>query len=164
MQAAQRSTAVAPRAASLCLPDATGLQVERLKNHSEFVGVLRLRNRVTSADIVAHYALPHQRAAYCRTPEALEHSEGSVAPAPSSRLGLAVSTAVGNAVTRNKVKRRFRILARRYQETLPQGCDVVLRARPSAAAADFASLEAQVDKLFHKIAQRNTASAATRDK
>ncbi|MCI1978518.1 MAG: ribonuclease P protein component [Bifidobacteriaceae bacterium] len=138
--------------------------MDRLMNHSEFVGVLRLRNRVTSADIVAHYALPHQRVLYAHfSPQTYqqpsEGSEGSVAPAPSSRLGLAVSKAVGNAVARNKVKRRFRVLAQRHQGVLPQGCDVILRARPSAAKADFDSLDAQVSKLFTKISQRDQKSS-----
>ncbi|MCI1984424.1 MAG: ribonuclease P protein component [Bifidobacteriaceae bacterium] len=143
--------------------------MERLKNHSEFVGVLRLRNRVTSADIVAHYALPHQRTRYLRPKthvvtesSALLTSTETSATAPDfgdiSRLGLAVSKAVGNAVTRNKVKRRFRVLARRYEAYLPAGSDVVLRARPRASAADFSDLDAQVHKLFMKIADRAAAA------
>lgn len=137
--------------------------MERLRNHSEFVGVLRLRNRVTSADIVAHYALPHQRSRYARPLTNVRDSqvcrEGTqesvqVADTRTNRLGLAVSKAVGNAVTRNKVKRRFRILARRYESYLPTGCDVVLRARPQASSTDFESLEAQVKRLFIKIHDR----------
>lgn len=124
--------------------------MERLRNHSEFVGVLRLRNRVTSADVVAHYALLQQKARYSRSLST--SSQGS-------RLGLAVSKAVGNAVTRNKVKRRFRVLARRYEGYLPQGCDVVLRARPTASAVDFEVLDSQIRKLFEKIAQRSMQQA-----
>ena len=45
------------------------------------------------------------------------------------RMGLAVSKAVGNAVTRNRVKRRFRVLARRYEDMLPMQCDIVVRAK-----------------------------------
>jgi ribonuclease P protein component len=80
--------------------------------------------------------------------------EASADNAPVSRLGLAVSKSVGNAVTRNAVKRRFRVLARRYEAYLPEGSDVVLRARPTAASADFSALDEQVQRLFTKISQR----------
>lgn len=144
--------------------------MERLKNHSEFVGVLRLRNRVTSADIVAHYALPHQRARYARPLTKVLGSQVSDGETQTpvqtvdnrtNRLGLAVSKAVGNAVTRNKVKRRFRILARRYESYLPQGCDVVLRARAQASETAFDDLDAQVKKLFTKIQDRSEREATT---
>ncbi|WP_375424428.1 ribonuclease P protein component [uncultured Friedmanniella sp.] len=56
------------------------------------------------------------------------------------RVGLVVSKAVGNAVTRNRVKRRLRHLAAQYVTTprasaSPAGVDVVLRALPAAAGA-----------------------------
>lgn len=72
--------------------------------------------------------------------------------APQRRLGLAVSKAVGNAVTRNRVKRRLRVLARCYEEVLPEHCDIILRAKPSAARAQFSQLEPQVMRLFSKAA------------
>ena len=73
------------------------------------------------------------------------------------RLGLAVSKSVGHAVTRNTVKRRFRVLARAHEDLLPAHCDIVLRAKPSAATASFASLDQQIAKAFatvaHKVAE-----------
>jgi len=47
---------------------------------------------------------------------------------------MVVSRAVGNAVTRNRVKRRLRHLARTQLERTPLGTDVVVRALPPAAA------------------------------
>ena len=81
-------------------------EVERLKSHREFVAVLRHRRRVSSRDIVLHY----------RMRAADERAHGNVGS--DVRVGLAVSKAVGNAVTRNAVKRRFRVLARRYEHEL----------------------------------------------
>lgn len=49
------------------------------------------------------------------------------------RVGLVVSKAVGNAVTRNRVKRRLRHLAMAQLDRTPAGTDVVIRALPSAA-------------------------------
>ncbi|WP_282070353.1 ribonuclease P protein component [Janibacter hoylei] len=54
----------------------------------------------------------------------------------SPRVGLVVSKAVGNAVTRTRVKRRLRAQAAELIGGLPAGADVVIRANPAAAAAD----------------------------
>lgn len=51
------------------------------------------------------------------------------------RLGLAVPKRVGNAVTRNRVKRRLRELWRSRLELIPSGYDYVLVARPGLAEA-----------------------------
>ncbi|MBW3082210.1 ribonuclease P protein component [Bifidobacterium phasiani] len=114
----------------------------RLRSHRDFVAVLKGRRRVTSTDIVAHYLVRD------------DASDDSAATVPARRLGLAVSKAVGNAVTRNTVKRRFRVLACRYEDRLPAHCDIVLRAKPSASHAAFSSLDEQTSKLFDAIARK----------
>ena len=77
---------------------------------------------------------------------------GDTATVQGRRVGLAVSKAV-----RNAVKRRFRVLARKYESLLPESCDIVLRAKPSAARADFLSLEQQMASCFEAV-KRKTAS------
>lgn len=116
--------------------------MERLKSHQEFVAVLKTRTKVGSRDIVAHYRVPSSP---------VDDGEAR------RRLGLAVSKAVGKAVTRNGVKRRFRQLAARYEDQLPESCDVVLRAKPSAAHADYAQLEEQVGGMFRRISAKTSA-------
>lgn len=81
-------------------------------------------------------------------------SEDGLGCAGRRRMGLAVSKAVGNAVVRNAVKRRFRALARQYEASLPQWCDVVMRAKPSAATASFRALELQVSELFQAVSDK----------
>lgn len=56
-------------------------------------------------------------------------------------VGFVVSKAVGNAVTRNLVKRRLRALSRAQLPTFPTGSHVVVRALPQAARSDFGQLE-----------------------
>ncbi|GGI15055.1 hypothetical protein GCM10007377_14000 [Galliscardovia ingluviei] len=72
------------------------------------------------------------------------------------RLGLAVSKAVGNAVARNHVKRRLRVLAKHYETLLPQYCDVVIRAKPTANHVSFAQLDQQIARTFTSIAHKAT--------
>ncbi|RLY93925.1 ribonuclease P protein component [Kocuria tytonicola] len=57
-----------------------------------------------------------------------------------SRVGFVVSKAVGNAVTRNKVKRRLRELSAQTVRERPHGVDLVVRALPPAAAASWEEL------------------------
>lgn len=57
-----------------------------------------------------------------------------------SRFGFIVSKAVGNAVTRNLVKRRLREAAALALKTQGTGLAVVVRALPAAASADWEQL------------------------
>ena len=63
-------------------------------------------------------------------------------------VGLVVSRAVGNAVVRNRVKRRLRHLAREHVSSLPGSCVLVVRALPAAGAA---SSQLLADDLAHCV-------------
>jgi ribonuclease P protein component len=65
-----------------------------------------------------------------------------------SRYGISVSKKVGNAVTRNKLKRRLREINR--IESIMPGWDMVYILRPSAAQASFTSLKETVELLLTK--------------
>ncbi|PJM74220.1 ribonuclease P protein component [Bifidobacterium primatium] len=133
--------------------------MERLKSHRDFVGVLKTRAKVSSKDLVVHFHVRPRNIAE----DATTRGDGMADPA-ARRLGLAVSKAVGNAVTRNSVKRRFRVLARQHESLLPDSCDVIMRAKPSTPKAEFASLDQQVGMLFervaHRVAKAEAAAAA----
>ncbi|GIF24934.1 ribonuclease P protein component [Actinoplanes tereljensis] len=60
--------------------------------------------------------------------------------ASTARAGFVVSKAVGNAVVRNKVRRRLRHLVRPLLIDLPGGSSLVVRALPKAAEASFETL------------------------
>ena len=67
-----------------------------------------------------------------------------------NRLGLTVSTKVGCAVVRNRVRRRLREVYRLHEEQMAGGRDVVVVARTRAAFSDYHQLE----KSFLKLADR----------
>lgn len=73
-----------------------------------------------------------------------------------SRLGLAVSRKVGDAVRRNRVKRRLRDSFRRRLRRLLAGrpADLLLQALPGAADATQAVLEAEVAEALATWAER----------
>ncbi len=65
------------------------------------------------------------------------------------QVGFSVSKKVGNAVTRNKVKRRLRECFRPYLGDVKTGLYVFV-ARPSAANATFQQLQRQVKDLLRR--------------
>jgi ribonuclease P protein component len=65
-----------------------------------------------------------------------------------SRLGVTVSRKVGNAVVRNRVKRRIREWFRRRRGRLRGAWDLVVIARPDAARWSTAALGGALDDLL----------------
>ena len=71
---------------------------------------------------------------------------------PAMRLGLTVSKKVGNAVTRNRMKRRFRELARAVlPESGHPGADHVLIGRQGGIERDFGLLADELRKALAKL-------------
>jgi ribonuclease P protein component len=70
---------------------------------------------------------------------------------PAMRLGITVTKKIGNAVIRNRMKRRFRALAR---DVLPteglSGADHVLIGRAGGLERDFALLRTELAKALAK--------------
>ena len=58
-----------------------------------------------------------------------------------NHLGVTVSTKVGKAVIRNRIRRRIREIYRLNEEKLPRGLDIVVVARIRSRNADYAQLE-----------------------
>ncbi|MFM7028503.1 MAG: ribonuclease P protein component [Chakrabartia sp.] len=71
---------------------------------------------------------------------------------PQIRVGFTVTKKIGNAVVRNRMKRRFRELARNI---LPEagitGADHVLIGRASGVEKPFAALEADLRRALKMI-------------
>ncbi|KAA1415394.1 ribonuclease P protein component [Nocardioides humilatus] len=67
-----------------------------------------------------------------------------------AQVGFVVSKAVGNAVVRNRVKRRLRHLARARVSRLEPDALVVVRAQPAAGAASFEELASDLDRCLDR--------------
>jgi ribonuclease P protein component len=71
------------------------------------------------------------------------------------RLGITVSSRVGNAVVRNRVRRRLKEAVQARLNHLAPGLDLLLIARPASARAAWADLSSALDSVF-------TTAGATR--
>ncbi len=69
-----------------------------------------------------------------------------------ARIGFTVSKQVGNAVERNRVRRRLREIVRLSAgATMRDGHDYVLIGRRTALALPFAQIQQQFDSALHRI-------------
>ena len=71
-------------------------------------------------------------------------------PTEPAQVGFVVGRAVGNAVVRNQVKRRLRHAARARISLRPVGALLVVRAQPTAAAASYEELAADLDRCLDR--------------
>lgn len=130
-------------------------RTQRLRSPRDFQRVRRLGRHVSSPLLTLSYARqapPLARTRPSREPERQpaetpEQAAATLADMPT-RVGFSVSKRVGNAVTRNRVRRRLREAVRHVLTDLPPGWDMILVARSAAAATDYATLNAAVRELL----------------
>lgn len=77
------------------------------------------------------------------------------------RAGFVVSKAVGNAVVRNRVKRRLRHLTGEQLDRLPASSVLVVRALPASSGASYAELSVDLVRCLQRVAPRPTETVTT---
>ena len=70
---------------------------------------------------------------------------------PQSRLGITTGVKLGNAVKRNRVRRRIRELYRTNEHRFFSGYDIVVVARTRAVFARYAELERSFLQLMRRL-------------
>ena len=104
-------------------------RAHRLTRGADYATAVRRGRRAGTGTLVVHLWTPGPGSA-----EATASGRADVA-APPARMGLVVGRSVGDAVTRNRVKRRLRHLARPLLDGIPPGSLLVVRALPAAGTA-----------------------------
>ena len=115
----------------------------RLRDSDAFRRTVRAGRRAGGAALVVHLSTP-----------------APSAQVSSARVGLVVSKAVGNAVTRNRVKRRLRHVVKQHLSALPGGTELVVRALPRAADLSSAELDEELARCLTR-AGRSPAAPRT---
>jgi ribonuclease P protein component len=111
---------------------AGGYLVESLKKNKEFKKVYENGKSYATRNLVI----------YC-----LNYKKGK-----KNRYGLSVSKKIGNAVVRNKLKRRLREIIREYEKEKEfKGYDIIFIARKPVVNLDYQSLKKDVKKLYKKM-------------
>ena len=68
-----------------------------------------------------------------------------------SRVGLTAGRVLGNAVARNRIKRRMRAAVRLHRVELAANVDVILHPRKSVLEAEFSRIERDVLRAFRAV-------------
>ena len=145
------SLAGEPRGASVYPPECQGIfsdfrghaiaiqesavhsKVVRLKRRSEFLAVAATGKRWVAGSFVLQVG---------------SRPESRASQAPEIGLGFTATKRIGNAVARNRAKRRLREAARLFATKAASGHDYVLIARPEVLTCAFQTLLDDLEKAF----------------
>ena len=103
--------------------------METIKNNREFRAIYQNGVSLADRNLVLHY-MPRKQEA--------------------GRFGITVSSKVGNAVIRNKLKRQIREILRVNRDTISPSYDIIFVVRVRCREADFAQIKKSVRYLLKK--------------
>jgi ribonuclease P protein component len=115
----------------------------RMRVPGEFQRAIRRGRRAGGRYLVVHLWAPPGQTSDAGSALATEGER--------TRVGLVVPRAVGNAVTRNQVKRRLRAQLALRIARFPPGSLVVVRAQPSAGALPSGGLVEALDRVLGRL-------------
>ncbi len=125
-----------------------------LKRRREFLRLREAPRHTTPAFVLQGAPRPPSaQRARCARPSGLEQAHPGD---ETARFGFTVSRRIGNAVKRNRAKRRLRELVRRIAPAhVRTGYDYVLIARPPALERSFRALERDLVAALRRVHAKN---------
>lgn len=121
----------------------------RLKRRREFLLVAAHGRKWVAPGLILQVS-PHRAAA--------DSQSGASDPSQVLRIGFTVSRKVGNAVVRNRVRRRLRAAAELVMPThARQGCDYVVIGRRQSLTRPFPALVQDLELALRKVGAERAA-------
>lgn len=118
----------------------------RVTKGDDYRRIVRRGNRVGGALCITH--------AVFRISQEEHADSGQICEGSTARFGFIISKAVGNAVTRNLVRRRMKTIVERRMAAGFTEVDVVFRALPASAEAPFVVLESEINTALDRLEKR----------
>ncbi len=100
---------------------------EMIKKKEEFTSIIKTSHYLKNQNFVLY----HRKSKY-----------------PYPHFGIAVSKRLGNAVTRNKCKRRMRVILDKYKNKLSSKFDYIIIMKENASKIPFNELESSFQNLI----------------
>jgi len=134
----------------------------RLLRHADFERVYKSGRRHFSASMTVFFlARPEETPREAskkekgkEKEEKKESSRAGTAAVPDLRVGFTVGRALGNAVHRNRMKRRLREAVRMSRPPVGPSADVVINPKKSLLTADFEDVVNEVRRAFVVIEEK----------
>jgi ribonuclease P protein component len=130
-------------------PVAVPRQEAKLRKHADYQRVYREGKR-QSLPLMTYFFAARRLQDAASAPTKSTRTRTSGIP-PGSRVGLTAGRVLGNAVDRNRIKRRMREAIRQAQAELTASVDVVLHPRRTVLEADFSQIERDVLRAFRAV-------------
>ncbi len=121
----------------------------RLHRHADYQRVYKA-TRKQFASLMSYFAVARKS----------ELAHVAAPPGTGPRIGLTAGRVLGNAVERNRIKRRMRAAVRQNLSRLTVDVDLVLHPKRTVLEAEFGALNAEVRRIFLKVEQQIRAEQA----
>ncbi|MES2219422.1 MAG: ribonuclease P protein component [Acidobacteriota bacterium] len=142
----------APSPVRIQKPVATPRRQLSLRKHADYQRVYREGIRQSLPLMTYFYAARKLRDGAVDGVGKISHTHPAEIP-PGPRIGLTAGRVLGNAVARNRIKRRMRQAIRQAHTELTADVDVVLHPRKTVLDAEFSQIERDVLRAFRAVRQ-----------
>ncbi|MGO8717659.1 MAG: ribonuclease P protein component [Acidobacteriaceae bacterium] len=132
-------------------PAPASLQDGKLRKHADYQRVYREGKRQSLPLMTYFFAVRRPQEAIGVTGASNGTGTHPTETQLGSRVGLTAGRVLGNAVERNRIKRRMRQAIRQAQAELTASVDVVLHPRRTVLEAEFSQIERDVARAFQSV-------------
>ncbi len=141
----------APTPVQIRKPVAVPRQESKLRKHADYQRVYREGKR-QSLPLITYFFAARKASDVATVVGPAKPARTHAVEIPAgSRVGLTAGRVLGNAVARNRIKRRMRQAIRHVQTELTADVDVILHPRRTVLEVEFSQIERDVLRAFRAV-------------